>query len=140
MAGSVTGDDSQNAITGANGTPEASRPVINGNTVIPQTGVIAPIVEASRIAFNGLPSNACLIRLPAPLAFTHADTIIPGTTSGATSIIPLTTNENVSKNLLGQKAAAIKQIKAPEMLHLCFFQKPEALVSPGLFMTARFDN
>jgi hypothetical protein len=103
MAGSVTGDDSQNAITGANGTPDASRPVINGNTVIPQTGVIAPIVEASKIDFHGVPSSACLMRPPAPLALTHADTIIPGTTSGTTSIIPLTTNIKVSKNRMGIK-------------------------------------
>jgi hypothetical protein len=58
------------------------------------------------------------MRLPAPLAFTHADTIIPGTTSGETSTIPLTTNKNVAANLVGHIDAASRQTKAPQMLHL----------------------
>ncbi|GFE52035.1 hypothetical protein So717_37880 [Roseobacter cerasinus] len=58
MAGSVIGEDSQNAMIGASGTPAASNPAIKGNTVTPQTGVMAPISDAATTVRSVLPSNA----------------------------------------------------------------------------------
>ena len=43
MLGSVTGEATQNAMTGAMGRPRRSRVDINGSTPRPQTGVIAPM-------------------------------------------------------------------------------------------------
>ena len=105
MAGSVTGEDSQNAMTGANGTPEASRPAIRGRTVTPQTGVTAPTAEATTTVRTTLPSNASAIRPPAPLAMTQADRIMPGMTRGATSISPQTTNSIVDRRPSGNQTA-----------------------------------
>jgi hypothetical protein len=67
IAGSVTGDESQNAMTGASGTPAARNPVIR-STVTPHTGVIAPIAEAITIVEAGRPSNHFAATAPAPLA------------------------------------------------------------------------
>ncbi len=48
IAGSVTGDDSQNAMTGASGSPRRRSAAISGSTPSPQTGVRAPAALAIR--------------------------------------------------------------------------------------------
>ena len=107
MAGSVTGDDNQNAMAGATMPTEmaARRPAINGNTVTPQTGVSAPIVDASKTARSGTPSKASRIPAPAPLALTQAEIRIPGTTRGDTSSIAPETNPSVAANRSGHSKA-----------------------------------
>ena len=94
MAGSVMGDDSQKAITGASGTPAASSPAISGRTVTPQTGVTAPIAEANRMTFSMCPANMRAMPSPAPLAMIQAASRIPGITMGATETRLSATNAN----------------------------------------------
>src|SRR5690606_28162791 len=85
IPGSVTGDDSQKAITGARGTPAASSPVISGRTVTPQTGVTAPIAEARAIIATGRLWKERAVTVAAPLAVTQADSSSPNPIMGATS-------------------------------------------------------
>lgn len=85
IAGSVTGEESQNAMMGASGTPAARNPVISGSTVTPQTGVTEPIADATTIVEAGRPSNHFAVTAPAPLAATHADRTSPIAIIGATA-------------------------------------------------------
>ena len=62
MAGSVTGEASQKAITGASVTPDDSNPAISGSTVTPHTGVTAPIADAAT-ALEVAAERAMLARL-----------------------------------------------------------------------------
>ena len=105
IAGSVTGEESQNAMMGASGTPAASNPVINGSTVTPQTGVTAPIADAITIVEAGRPWNHFAVTAPAPLAATHADRISPIAIVGATSTKLSSTNRRVSWAFSGHEIA-----------------------------------
>ena len=66
--GSISGEASQNAITGASGTPVASSAAITGMTPQEQNGDSAPIRLATTIMTAGRPVNARAIRFSAPLA------------------------------------------------------------------------
>ena len=57
ICGSIKGDASQKAITGANGTPARSKPAIIGTTPQEQKGEIAPNIAAARIALIGFPEK-----------------------------------------------------------------------------------
>ena len=83
-AGPVIGDDSQNAITGASGTPPANNPAISGRTVTPQTGSSAPTTEDARTVQAVLPLNTAATWPPAPLAMIQAVSTTPGITMGVT--------------------------------------------------------
>ena len=117
IAGSVIGDASQKAMTGANGIPAASKPAIKGNIVMPQTGVIAPIAEATITVGKSLPSNARAIWASAPLAMTQAVRTIPGTTTGATE----------------SRLRAIKRA----IIHACVGQTMMAVVASATARTIR---
>ena len=67
--GSINGDASQNAMTGANGTPATSNAAITGMTPQEQNGESAPIRLARTIMDSGRPVKARAIRFSAPLAF-----------------------------------------------------------------------
>jgi hypothetical protein len=54
ISGSIEGDATQKAITGANGTPLISRAAIMGITPQEQNGLNAPTTVANRIAVIGL--------------------------------------------------------------------------------------
>jgi hypothetical protein len=68
ISGSMIGDDTQKAITGARGTPAASMPAITGITPHEQNGDSAPANEAAMIATVVLPAKARAINWSAPLA------------------------------------------------------------------------
>ena len=68
IEGSISGDASQNAITGASGTPIASSAAISGITPQEQNGDSAPIRAAATIMVGRLPVNARAISASAPLA------------------------------------------------------------------------
>ena len=69
ISGSMMGDDTQNAITGAKGTPDASIPAITGITPQEQNGESAPANETAKMAAVVLPEKARAINWSAPLAF-----------------------------------------------------------------------
>ena len=102
IAGSVTGEDSQNAMIGASGTPAASNPAIKGSTVTPHTGVMAPKSDAANTVRSVLPSNAPAMWASAPLAMIQAARTMPGMTIGATTIRPHMTNLAASAARSGQ--------------------------------------
>ncbi|HUF44700.1 MAG TPA: hypothetical protein VMN43_05115 [Aestuariivirgaceae bacterium] len=54
-------------MTGASGTPAVSSPAISGRTVMPHTGVSAPIAAAMRIIVGSRPVNDRAISPVAPL-------------------------------------------------------------------------
>ena len=56
--GSINGDEIQNAITGASGTPAPSRPATSGMTPQEQKGSNAPISDATTIMRLCRPRNA----------------------------------------------------------------------------------
>ncbi len=66
--GSISGEDSQNAITAASGTPDASRAAITGMTPHEQNGDSAPIRLANTTIAAAFPAKARAIRFSAPLA------------------------------------------------------------------------
>ena len=66
--GSINGDASQKAITGASGTPVASSAAITGMTPQEQNGDSAPVRLARMIMYAGRPVKARAIRFSAPLA------------------------------------------------------------------------
>ena len=101
----MTGEESQNAMMGASGTPAIRNPVISGSTVTPQTGVTEPIADAITIVEAGRPSNHFAVTAPAPLAATHADRTGPIAIVGATSTKLSSTNRKVSWALSGQEIA-----------------------------------
>ena len=68
ISGLVIGEASQNAMIGASGTRAASSPATSGNTVIPQTGVSAPIKPARPIMRSSRPRKAAAIKAIAPEA------------------------------------------------------------------------
>ena len=72
MFGSISGELSQKAITGASGTSAASRPAITGMTPQEQNGDSAPITAASMIMRVGLPVNALATSPSSPLALAKA--------------------------------------------------------------------
>ncbi len=72
MDGSISGEASQKAITGASGTPMASRAAISGITPHEQKGDNAPMPAAKTIIALVRPVNARAIKLSAPLAAAYA--------------------------------------------------------------------
>jgi hypothetical protein len=66
ISGSIEGDAIQNDITGANGTPLNSNPLMIGITVQEQNGLNAPTAVANRIAITGLARNALPMYFEAP--------------------------------------------------------------------------
>ena len=69
ISGSIIGDETQNAMTGARGTPLASIAAINGITPQGQDGDSAPAKDAAKIVITGLPEKARAISPSAPVAF-----------------------------------------------------------------------
>ena len=57
MLGSVTGDETQNAITGASGSPRRRSTAMRGSAPRPHTGVIAPTKLAMSTARAGPPES-----------------------------------------------------------------------------------
>ncbi len=135
ITGSVTGDDNQNAITGASGTPDANNPDMSGKTVTPQTGITAPTIDAISMDLNLFPLNASRIRLPAPLAFIHAEIRIPGMTRGDIFIMLINTNDNVETNISDQKVAANIQLITLRLSHLLLFNDVKFIDLTSLFIT-----
>jgi hypothetical protein len=109
----VTGEDSQNAIIGANGTPDARSPVMSGRMVTPQTGVIVPTTEAITIIVVGRPSNRFAVTFPAPLAATQADSRSPPPINGATAMKLSTTNQRIAPVFPGHIVPVIATVAAP---------------------------
>jgi len=68
MAEPISGEASQNAITGASGTPMTNSAAINGMTPHEQNGESAPMAAANPIISTMRPWKARAIRLSAPLA------------------------------------------------------------------------
>ncbi len=62
IAGSISGEASQKAITGASGTPIESSAAINGMTPQEQKGDSAPISAALTIIVTGCPLKAFPMR------------------------------------------------------------------------------
>jgi hypothetical protein len=79
IAGSMTGEASQNAMTGPSGTPMASSAAISGMTPQEQNGDSAPNAAASTIMVTGRPVKALAIRLSAPAALAAAASAIETT-------------------------------------------------------------
>ena len=72
ICGSIRGDEIQNAITGANGTPAANRPAMIGTTPQEQNGENAPKMEARKIAVMGRLLNTRAICWSRPVALVQA--------------------------------------------------------------------
>jgi hypothetical protein len=70
--GSISGEEIQNAMTGANGTPAPRRPATSGITPQEQNGRSAPISEATTIIRLWRPLKARAARASAPVAFAAA--------------------------------------------------------------------
>ena len=68
MLGSMIGEAIQNAMTGAKGTPAASRPAISGTTPQEQNGDSAPNRAAAMIVLAGLPVKTSATCLSRPVA------------------------------------------------------------------------
>ena len=66
--GSISGEASQKAITGASGTPEARRAAMMGMTPHEQNGDSAPIRLAKTTIISARPEKALAIRFSAPVA------------------------------------------------------------------------
>jgi hypothetical protein len=64
----MIGEDIQNAITGARGTPDASMAAISGITPHEQKGERAPAREAATIVSQDLPENTRAIWASNPVA------------------------------------------------------------------------
>src|SRR5690606_8237474 len=128
------GEESQNAMMGASGTPAARNPVINGSTVTPQTGVIEPIADAITIVEAGRPSNHLAVTAPAPLAATHAARRSPTAIIGPTSMKLSSTNRRVSWAFSGQERAATAVRIAPVAHMICLCELGSAMfMTPILF-------
>ena len=69
MAGSIKGEDSQNAITALNGAPIARSAAINGITSHEQKGDKPPKKAAKMIILNCGPEKAFDNKFSAPVAF-----------------------------------------------------------------------
>jgi hypothetical protein len=123
IAGSVTGEESQNAMMGASGTPAARNPVINGSTVTPQTGVTEPIADAITMVEAGRPSNHLAVTAPARLAATHAERTSATAIVVATSTKLPSTKRNVSDVFSGQETAtaAVTIVTVAQMIGFCTF-------------------
>ena len=72
IAGSISGDASQNAITADSGAPTASRAAMNGITSQEQNGASPPTSAPMAIMCNSDPVNALLNSASAPVAFSQA--------------------------------------------------------------------
>ena len=68
MDGSISGEDSQNAITAGSGTPMLSRAAIRGITPQEQKGERPPMSADATIIMTTWPLKARAIRLSAPVA------------------------------------------------------------------------
>jgi hypothetical protein len=68
ISGSIIGDETQNAMTGARGTPLANMAAINGMTPQEQNGERAPAKDAAAIVITGLPEKVRAMSLSAPVA------------------------------------------------------------------------
>jgi hypothetical protein len=73
--GSISGDEIQNAITGASGTPAPRRPATSGMTPQEQNGRSAPINDAVMTIPLCRPRKTFVARESAPVAFANAATI-----------------------------------------------------------------
>jgi len=67
----MIGDEIQNAIPGARGTPEASIAAIIGMTPHEQKGDIAPARDAAKMVTPGLPEKTLAISPSTPVAFAY---------------------------------------------------------------------
>ena len=74
ICGSISGDASQKAITGASGTPAPRSPAMIGTTPQEQNGDTAPKTAASTTERRGFPANAIAICWSRPVAFATAAT------------------------------------------------------------------
>ena len=72
ICGSISGEAIQNAMTGASGTPAASRPAMIGTTPQEQKGETAPNNAARKIAVIGRLVNARAIWRSRPVALVQA--------------------------------------------------------------------
>ena len=72
ISGSMSGEAIQNAMTGASGTPEASRAAMIGTTPQEQNGDRAPNSAATKITGPWRPLNTTAIWASRPVALTDA--------------------------------------------------------------------
>ena len=72
IAGSISGDASQNAITADSGAPTASSAAMKGITSQEQNGASPPTTAPRTIIRTSGPVNALLSSASAPVAFSHA--------------------------------------------------------------------
>lgn len=122
IVGPVTGEESQNAIMGASGTPDARNPVVSGNTVTPHTGVTVPMPDAITTVATGRPLNHRAVMVAAPLAATHAERTSPTAIISATSRKLCKTKWNVSCARCGHvRAATVRTAAVVHMISFCMF-------------------
>ena len=111
ISGSMIGEASQKAMTGASGTPIARSAAMIGTTPQEQNGDSAPNSAAIRIIRAGLPVKARAITASAPEACAHAAIAAEASRNGASCARARPVKCNVSAPWAGDRAA-ISPIRA----------------------------
>lgn len=133
IVGPVTGEESQNAMMGASGTPDARNPVVSGNTVTPHTGVTVPMPDAITTVATGRPLNHRAVMAAAPLAATHAERTSPIAIISATSRKLCKTKWKVSCARCGhvRPATIVRTAAVAHMTRFCMFGSAMPLTNPS---------
>ena len=103
ISGSINGDDNQNAMTGAKGTPALKSPAMMGMTPHEQKGERVPNAAAAAIIFAELPENTRAISFSDPLAFAAAAMATERPRKGEICISDQPTNCRLSNPCVGVK-------------------------------------
>ena len=105
IAGSISGDANQNAITAPKGAPNASNAAIKGITSQEQKGDNPPRNAAITTMRIGFPSNARVSRFSAPVALRSATARTAKRMNGAVLQIEVNVEESVICNCEGSSSA-----------------------------------
>ena len=114
ISGSMIGDASQKAMTGASGTPARSIAAMRGMTPHEQNGDRAPTTAARTTVRPGLPEKARAIRRSAPLAAAYAAMATARTRKGAIPTSAPATKRRLSGSWAGVQHAECDRGRARE--------------------------
>ena len=104
-AGSISGEDSQNAITAETGVPSASSAAMNGITSQEQKGVSPPTSAASTIIRLSRPTKARATSVSAPVAFSTATASTAKAMKGRVCRSAPSVKETEGRNCAGSSSA-----------------------------------
>ena len=105
VGGSMSGEDSQNAMIAESGAPTASKAAMKGMTSHEQKGARPPRSAASTIMRVSRPSKARATSAVAPVAFSPAISMTAAATKGSVSTSASMAMCRMSPNRAGSRAA-----------------------------------